>query len=81
MAYLLGNNCTKNYRNRTTILKDVVEVWVVCSFFATQCIRSESLCVSVYLLLMHGHGSQSNWINFGVRHPYTLRTVKTAFLQ
>jgi len=32
MAYLLTNNCTKNYWNHTVIVKDIVEGWVVCFF-------------------------------------------------
>jgi len=35
MAYLLSNICTKNYWNRTTIVKIIVGGWVVC-FFETQ---------------------------------------------
>ena len=37
MTYLLSNSCTENYQNRTAVVKDIVEGWVVY-FFATQCI-------------------------------------------
>jgi len=37
MAYLLNNICTKNYRNRTTIVEIIAGGWVV-SFFEIQCI-------------------------------------------
>jgi len=36
MAYLLGNICTKNYCNRTTIVEIIAGGWVV-SFSETQC--------------------------------------------
>jgi len=36
MAYLLNNNSTKNYCNRTTTVKISVEGWVEY-FFTTQC--------------------------------------------
>jgi len=36
MAYLLSNNRTKNYWNRTTIAEIIVGGWVV-SFFETHC--------------------------------------------
>jgi len=36
MTYLLGNICTKNYWNRTTIVEIIVRGWVV-SFFEIQC--------------------------------------------
>jgi len=35
MAYLLGNNWTKNYWNQTIIVKDIVEGWVVYTFATT----------------------------------------------
>jgi len=44
MTYLINNNCTKNYRNPTTVVKDIVEGWVVYVYFsATQCMKEQRL--------------------------------------
>ena len=52
-AYLLSNNCTKNYWNRTTMVETTVGGWVV-SFFETQCMYT--VHINTYLFT-HDHTS------------------------
>jgi len=45
MAYLLINNCTENYWNRTTTVKIIVGAWVVYFFCNTvqKCVAQPSV--------------------------------------
>ena len=46
MAYMLSNDCTKNYWNRTIIVKDIVEGWVVyfCNIVCIPGCRESPIC-------------------------------------
>jgi len=47
IAYLLSNDCTKNYWNQTTIVEIIVGGWVV-SFFETQCSSFNNMQVLIF---------------------------------